>query len=147
MSNNNMPPDELHRRPDDVDDATVLAVGKVSEALETIDRARGALYEFHQLIGHADFMLDDAVQMLNEAGHASEAEVLRRELVGRNVLEGRWTFQIVEDFDDNYYGAFKSVDADIRRALVGGKRHLREAELKEQRRTKGLRHHESRPSE
>ncbi|WP_278255253.1 NAD(P)H-binding protein [Nocardioides convexus] len=27
--------------------------------------------------------------------------------VGRNVLQGRWTFQVVEEYDDGYYAAFK----------------------------------------
>ena len=30
------------------------AVGRVTEALETIERARGHLYSFHQLTGRAD---------------------------------------------------------------------------------------------
>ena len=34
---------------DDVDDRTVEAVGKLTEALETVERARGHLYSFHQL--------------------------------------------------------------------------------------------------
>ena len=35
---------------------TVDAVGKASEALEYVERARGHLYAFHQLIGRADFL-------------------------------------------------------------------------------------------
>lgn len=37
--------------PDGVDEATVEAVGKLTEALETVERARGHLYSFHQLTG------------------------------------------------------------------------------------------------
>ncbi len=44
-------------RPDAMDDATVEAVGAVSEALECVERARGELYSFHQLMGHADLLL------------------------------------------------------------------------------------------
>ena len=50
----------IARRPDGVSDATVEAVGKTSEASEYLIRARGALYEFHQLMGHADLLLGDA---------------------------------------------------------------------------------------
>ena len=50
-----------HRRPDGVDDATVEAVGRLTEALETVERARGHLYSFHQLTGEADFKIGDAV--------------------------------------------------------------------------------------
>ena len=47
-------------RPDAMDDATVEAVGAVSEALECVERARGELYSFHQLMGHADLLLGEA---------------------------------------------------------------------------------------
>ena len=36
----------------------VDAAGKMTEALETLERARGHLYAFHQLIGRADFLFD-----------------------------------------------------------------------------------------
>ncbi len=49
-----LPSDDPHIRPDGVDDKTVEAVGKVTEALEWVERARGDLYELHQKIGHAD---------------------------------------------------------------------------------------------
>ena len=39
--------------PDGASDALVAAVGKVSEALEWVERARGRLYDFHQMMGHA----------------------------------------------------------------------------------------------
>ena len=88
-------------RPDVMDDATVEAVGAVSEALECVERARGELYSFHQLMGHADLLLGEARDRLRDAGHHAVAERLETEVIGRNVLHGRWTFQIVEDFDDN----------------------------------------------
>ena len=86
-------PDEAHRRPDGMTDATVEALGKLSKALETIEDARGSLYRFHRLSGTADFELGDAVEELRRAGHADLADRIDTELVGRNVLPGRWTFQ------------------------------------------------------
>ena len=85
------------------------------------------------------------VDQLRKAGHHEIADQIDRELVGRNVIEGRWTFQIVEDFDDGYYALFKELDAKAREELVGGRRHLYEAEMKEDRRTHGARHHEAAP--
>jgi hypothetical protein len=85
------PDDRAHVRPDGVDDATVAAVGKVSEALEWLERARGRLFDFHQMLGHLDFQMSDAVEMLRAAGHVELSELLDREVVGRNVLDGRWT--------------------------------------------------------
>lgn len=138
--------DLAHRRPDGVDDATVAAVGKVSEALEWLERARGRLYDFHQMLGHLDFQMSDAVEMLREAGHIELSELLDREVVGRNVLDGRWTFQVIEEFEQVYCKPIRAVEKQVRDQLVGGRRHVFEAEMKEQRRTKGLVAHEARPA-
>lgn len=138
-------PDEAHQRPQGLDDATVEALGKLSKALETIEDARGNLYRFHRLSGTADFELGDAVEELRGAGHGELADRIETELVGRNVLPGRWTFQIVEAYDDTYYAKFKELEARARHELADGKRHLYEAELKEQRRSAGEPAHEAHP--
>ena len=136
---------ESHRRPDGCSDATVAAAGKLSEALEWIERARGRLFDFHQMMGHADFLFGDAADALERSGHTDLARHVRAEIVGRNVLDGRWTYQIVEEFDDCYYEACKAADRLVRDQLLDGRRHVYEAELKEQRRTPGLPMHESEP--
>jgi hypothetical protein len=135
----------LGRRPDGVSDETVEAAGSVSEALEYVERARGHLYEFHQLIGHADLTLGEACDKLRAAGHDAVADRLETDLVGRNVLHGRWTFQIVEEFDDSYWSLFRDHERRVREELQRGARHVFEAEMKEKRRTKGRPGHEGRP--
>ncbi|WP_092776118.1 hypothetical protein [Rhodococcus tukisamuensis] len=140
-------PAPQHRRPDRVTDAEVAAAGKLSEALETVERARGHLYGFHQLIGHADRQLGEAVEALRAAGHRGLADRLEEELVGRNVLRGRWTFQVVEEFDDGYWTEFRDWEREVREAVLDGRRHLYEALMKEARRTHGRPGHESTPPE
>ncbi|GAA3335004.1 hypothetical protein GCM10020358_01550 [Amorphoplanes nipponensis] len=137
-------PDSAHRRPDGVDDVTVEALGRLSEALETVERVRGHLYSLHQLVGEADFKLDEAVSLFVQAGQPKIAERIAQELIGRNVVPGHWTFQLVEEFDDGYYADFRAVEKDARDELAGGRRHLYEAELKERRRTRGREGHEAR---
>ena len=132
-------------RPDAMDDATVEAVGAVSEALECVERARGELYSFHQLMGHADLLLGEACDRLRAAGHDAVAERLETEVIGRNVVHGRRTFQIVEDFDDNYWSAFREHERRVRDELQRGVRHVFEAEMKERRRSHGKPGHERRP--
>jgi len=134
-----------HRRPHGLDDATVEAVGGVSEALECVERARGALYTFHQLMGHADLLLGEACDKLRDAGHRDIADRLQAEVVGRNVLNGRWTFQVVEEFDDNYWSVFRDHERRIRDELQDGLRHVFEADMKERRRSRGTAGHERRP--
>jgi hypothetical protein len=138
-------PDQAHCRPAGTSDATVKALGKLSEALEVVEHARGYLYGFHRLTGTADLALGEAVELLRDAGHTELADRLDRDIVGRNVIHGRWTFQIVEDYDDSYYAPFKAAEEQARNELVGGKRHLFEAEMKEDRRSHGLPDHSARP--
>ena len=128
-----------------MEDRTVDAVGKITEALETTERARGHLYSFHQLTGSADLQLGEACELLRESGHAELAERIEHELVGRNVIDGRWTFQITEEYDDSYWSVFRAFEQEARDALTGGRRHLHEARMKEERRTHGHPDHTASP--
>ena len=137
----------LERRPPGATDATVEAVGKVSEAFEAIEEVRGKLYAAHRLTGTADLALGEAVELLRKAGHDDLAERIATEMVGRNVLPGRWTVQIVEEFDDGYYADFKALEELVRNQLMGGRRHVYEAEMKADRRTPGRAGHEATPDD
>ena len=130
-------PDSAHVRPPGVGDATVKALGMLSKALETTERARGALYDFHQLTGTADLQLGEAVALLREAGHSRQADLVEREILGRNTIPGHWTYQIIEEYNATYYRPFAEVEADVRAELGAGRDHLYEAELKQRRRTRG----------
>lgn len=127
------------------DDDTIEGAGSLSEALEYVERARGHLYSFHQLIGHADLLLDEACDKLRDAGHHEMAERLQNDLVGRNVLGGQWTFQIIEEFDDNYWSVFRDHERRVRDELHQGVRHVFEAKMQKARRTRGRQGHEGHP--
>ncbi|MFD4795568.1 hypothetical protein [Streptomyces anulatus] len=137
MNPESRPPDSRHQRPEGVTDTTVEALGALSKALETAERARGALYDFHQLTGSADLALDDAVRLLRAAGHGPHADLVEREILGRNVIPGHWTFQIVEEYNATYYDVFRTIERQIRQELAEGRDHLYEAEMKAVRRTEG----------
>ncbi|MBF4626641.1 hypothetical protein NYQ35_03525 [Curtobacterium flaccumfaciens pv. flaccumfaciens] len=147
MTNDAQGPDAQHQVPEGVSEATVEALGSLSAAVEVIEHARGLLYGFHRLTGTADLNLGEAVEQLRKAGHTELAERIDTELVGRNVIAGRWTFQVVEDYDDGYYALAKELERTARDELVQGRRHLFEAGMKEDRRTQDQRHHEATPSD
>ncbi|WP_411077507.1 hypothetical protein [Streptomyces sp. cmx-10-25] len=140
-------PDGRRVRPEHVDDLTVEALGSLSKALETTERARGHLYSFHQMTGTADLELDRAVALLRRAGHEKWADLVEREVLGRNVIPGHWTFQVVESYDRTYYEPFKKLERDAVSDLAEGRAHLYEAEMKERRRTHGHRDHTATPEE
>jgi hypothetical protein len=139
-------PDAAHRVPDGVDDATVEAVGQLSAALEVVEQARGMLYGFHRMTGRADNDLVKALDALEECGQGELAARMREDLFGRNVIQKRWTFQIVEDYDDHYWGPFREWERTVRDELMEGRRHVYEAQMKERNRTHGRPGHEARPA-
>ncbi len=51
-------------------------------------------------------------------------------LVGRDVISGRWTFEIVEEYDAQYWQPFRTVEAAVRDRLGAGTPHIYEAEMK-----------------
>lgn len=138
--------DAAHSRPEGASDELVAAAGKLSEAFEYIERVRGHLYAFHQLVGHADLLLDDVVEGLRSTGHEELAREVQDDLLGANVLPDRWTFQIVEEFDEGYYATFKAVEKRVRDETMAGRKHVYEAEMKQARRSHGRKGHEATPA-
>ena len=130
----------------DLDDDVVSALGTLSEALETVEQARGLLYGFHQLTGKADRLLQEAVEQFRAAGQSELADQFERDLVGRNVIADRWTFQVVEDYDANYWSTYRAFDQRARDELAGGDRHVLEARMKQGERTSGHPRHEAGPA-
>ncbi|MEV7189796.1 hypothetical protein [Kitasatospora sp. NPDC093102] len=124
-------PDEAHRRPPGVDDATVEALGMPVKALEYTERARGHLYAVHHMTGGVDRMLAEAVRMLRQAGHEEQAGLVDRELLGRDVVSGMWTYQLIEAYDRTYYRVFTAVEEQVRQNLAAGRRRLAEAEIQQ----------------
>jgi hypothetical protein len=139
--------DDAHARPPRTSDATVAALGKLSEALEVVEEARGHLYAFHRRCGTADLTLGEAVDQLREAGHGELADRIETDLVGRNILAGRWSFQVVEEYDDDYYAVFREHERRAREELMAGRRHVFEAEMKDDERTHGRAGHAATPRE
>ena len=117
-------------RPPGTSEATVAALGKLSEALEVVEHARGLLYGFHRLCGTADLTLQEAVGMLRDAGHAVLADDIEQTLVGRDIVSCRWSFQLVEEYDTGYWDVFRDAEAYARAELGVPVRHVFEAEMK-----------------
>jgi len=122
--------DAEHALPQGADQATIEAMGKLSKAFETVERARGRLYDFHQLTGKADLDLDAAVQAFRDAGRPEVDDRIEQQIIGRDVAAGRWTFELVEQYEDVYYRPFADLERWARDTYAEGRRHLYESQLK-----------------
>lgn len=140
-------PSAEHCRPEGVTDATIEALGKLSAAIDHVEDARGHLYAFHRLMGSAESTMEEATEMVRAAGHDDIADALDAGVLGRNPLPGMWSFQMVEAYDDGFYAEAKGIQQRALDELVGGRRHIFEAEMKELRRTRGREGHEVVPDE
>jgi hypothetical protein len=54
---------------------------------------------------------------------------------------------VVEEYDDGYWSVFRELEAEARTALVGGRRHLFEANMKRDEVTPGQPGHELTPAD
>jgi hypothetical protein len=111
-------------------DQTVQALGSLSAAMEVMEHARGHLYAFHRFSGTADLALQDALDELRDAGHKELADDIDTALVGRDVIDGKWTFQLVEEYDAGYAEVFRAAEARARAVCGGASPHIFEAEMK-----------------
>jgi hypothetical protein len=78
-------------------------------------------------------LFEESAVRLAGAGHRDEAAPLWRSLVRRDVLEGRWIFEIVERFDDDYYDVARSEVAHLEQVSEAA-RHAHEEEFRIRRR-------------
>jgi hypothetical protein len=121
-----------HPVPNGVSDETVAALGELSAAFEVLEEARGHLYAFHRRSGKADLELQQAVDHLRRAGHRELADEIDEVLVGRDVVPGLWTYQIVESYDRTYYDVWKAAVEKAERVADGATPHLAESDMKVQ---------------
>lgn len=106
------------------------AAHQVEVAAEWFERAFGALLDAHHAVGHGQLMLLQAADALRDAGHPVLAERARREVAPRDVVDGRWTYQLVDEFRAHMLGPVRTFDDEVRARLAGGVRHRFEARQK-----------------
>jgi len=94
--------------------ATGEALAEMTEAWRSIEAARGHAYEFHRHAGLGDAHLVRAVALLRTAGHHDLADAVCHHLVGHGVAEDRWSFQVVEEHDDDFERTLMTLEEQVR---------------------------------
>lgn len=103
------------------------ALHEVELGLEWLQRAQGNLIEFHHATGHGMDHLNRAESMLRESGHTTHADELRETVLPHGVVDGdRWSYDVLESFQDTVHTEICRFERQVRDDLAGGDRHLRE---------------------
>ncbi|WP_460921487.1 hypothetical protein [Salinarchaeum chitinilyticum] len=119
----------------DTDDETVAALHEVELGCEWLQRANGHLLQFHHATGHGMDHLAAAEEHLREAGHTELADVIRDELLPGGVVDDdRWSYDLVESFQQGLLGDVEGFEQRSRDELADGDRHV--AERQQERRWK-----------
>ena len=70
------------------------------------------------------------MRSLRDAGLGEIAAVVDDVLVGRDVIGDKWTFELVESYDDQYLEVFRDVERVARQSAGVEARHVFESEMK-----------------
>ncbi|MFC4542927.1 hypothetical protein ACFO5R_13445 [Halosolutus amylolyticus] len=103
------------------------ALHEVELALEWVQRAQGSLIEFHHATGHGMDHLAEAEDLLRESDHDELADAIRTDLLPHGVVdEDRWSYDVLENFQETLLAETTRLERRVRRDLADGERHLRE---------------------
>ena len=103
------------------------ALHGVTLGMEWLNRARGHLLAFHHNVGHAMDHFAAAEPRLREAGYTDLADAIRDEYLPRGVVdEDRWSYDVVEDFEDGVLADMAAFETTVRTRLADGQRHVAE---------------------
>ncbi|AGB37915.1 hypothetical protein [Natronococcus occultus] len=108
-------------------DRELEALHEVELGLEWLQRAQGCLLEFHHATGHGMDHLADAEILLRASGHEALADAIRTELLPHGVVDGdRWSYDVLEDFQETLLTETDVLESRVRRELADGRRHVPE---------------------
>ncbi|MXV64564.1 hypothetical protein GS429_21305 [Natronorubrum sp. JWXQ-INN-674] len=118
--------------PDDLElsDAEADALHDMQLGIEYVYRAYGNLLEFHHELGHAMDRMSDAEDALREAGHDEWADELRDDHLPSGAISDQWTFELVEEFSEEFLEEVDAFEDDVREELADGVDHVTERRQK-----------------
>lgn len=117
-----------------LDSTDIQALHELQLGMEKFKMAHGNLVEFHHNIGSGMEHYRRAMEMLEDS-HPELAEEIAPELA-RGVVEGRWSWSIVEEFEEFFMENVREANNEVRDELADGEEHINEFMMEERRRDK-----------
>lgn len=111
-----------------LDDREREAIHQVELGVEHLHRAYGHLLSFHHAVGHAMDRFAAIEDDLRAIGHGEYADELRDNHLPSGVLGERWSYELVEGFQDGFLADMDDFGRRLCDDAVGGRRHVAERE-------------------
>lgn len=108
-------------------DGELEALHEAEVGCEWLERAHGHLLAFHHAVGHGMDHFAVAEDLLRAEGHHVLADAIRDDVLPCGVVDGdRWSYDVVEDYEESMLTTVRDVEAVVRGDLAGGTRHVAE---------------------
>lgn len=105
------------------------ALHELQLAVEHTNRAHGELLAFHHEIGAAFDRLAAAEELLRETGHGGWADDIRDDILPAGIIEGHWTYELVEAFENGTLERIDALQERAREDVADGVDHVGERQL------------------
>ncbi len=128
----------------DLDEAEREALHSVELGLEWLRRAHGDLVGVHHKTGHAMDHFARAEGQLRACGYEELADALQYECLPRGAIDDRWTYDLLETFEEGFLADLAGFEERTREAVAGGRRHVAERRQEQEWRERAREGHESR---
>jgi len=110
----------------DLTDDEAAALHDLQLGIEYVHRAYGSLLEWHHNLGHAMDRMADAEADLRKAGHIRWADELRDEHIPAGAIDDRWTYELVEAFQQDFFNDVVAFEEAVREDVADGVGHVTE---------------------
>ena len=115
---------------EDLSDEEIAALHELTLAVEWFRRGHGHLLAFHHAVGRGMNFMADAEEFFRAAGHGDVADDIRDDHLPRGVIDGdRWSYDVVESFDESFMSPIDRFEAAVREEIAGGVQHIQERRL------------------
>lgn len=118
--------DDSRGDPTALDETERQALHRVTLGMEWLRRAHGRLLSFHHNTGHAMDHFAAAEQLLDEAGYEELAAAIRTQHLPSGVVDDRWSYDVVETFEEGVLADIEAFEAEAREEIADGRHHVAE---------------------
>lgn len=112
----------------------IEALHQLQLGKEHIRKAYGQLLGCHHEVGRGMNKIKKATEILEDCEREDLSEEVGS-IVPANATSDRWTWEIVDDFEDNLLEDVLKTDKEVREELADGQRHINEEQMENMRKS------------